>query len=79
MTTKVKTFDDAQRVLETIRSRLGRARGLRGIGVVRDGVGAHVRVNVDGSLSDEIRAQIPVEFEGVQIELRTVGNLKSFA
>jgi hypothetical protein len=70
----------AERAQKQIRAKFGRIRGVRGIGVTWDDEGnARIRVNVDGDMSEAVRARIPSELDGVAIELRVVRGLQTFA
>lgn len=71
---------DAERAQKQLRARFGRLEGVRGIGVTWNENGdAHVRVNVDGRKRESVSKVIPSEVDGVAVELRSVGALKTFA
>ena len=80
MTNRTNSPTDAERAERRLRERIGRLPGVRGIGLTRDDSGkALIRVNVDRELNASVRASIPEKLDGVAVELRNVGVLRTFA
>jgi hypothetical protein len=74
------SIGDAERAGERFRMKFGRLQGVRGVGVTWNDRGdAHIRVNVDANARDSVSRLIPEEFDGIEIELRSVQNMRGFA
>ncbi len=71
---------DAERAQKVVRKRFGRLPGIRGVGVTWTENGdAHIRINVDPNFRDQVSGLVPTQINGVDIELRNVGRMRTFA